>query len=414
MAKISHDLDRVTNEIRNLSILSERRFIPEDAEAECPLQIAVDEHKNIMENIKSFQLEVDEMRHELERASNQDYLLMPVYINEKLNNVSEIIRQSLNQELDRRSSLLEIKQIQDQKKMKLNSLNRNLEVLHTILTNSLKNGCTSRASFMKSTDENSLNELCLSVTTENLDDTSKICVQSKDLGKYLSRLGKCKELIESSRLILNEIKPNNLDNTSHLEQHHYFEHKLNQYESEIDAQIDLFERNLAKQIHLEGNLESLGQNLAELARRFEKCGLELERLESVGALESEIEIVRSDLAQIDAVRVEINRLSNEKNALLEEETKNLGQSRLANRLLEGFNETIWDMDVKKDKEITMKLNKMSHELNQIEKMCQNKINNMVLKIDEINLRKKQNKLNILMDTLNLQSDAVAVLGIDNG
>lgn len=149
VGKLSHEFDRIANEIHALSALSERRFICEvDDECCSSVQAAVEEHKSgVLDKIKALEMESERLREETQRATaaavsscGSDQQVMPVYMDEKMSNVAEMIRQTLSQELDRRSSLLEIKQLDDQRQMKFKSLARNLDVLQTILTSNLKNG----------------------------------------------------------------------------------------------------------------------------------------------------------------------------------------------------------------------------------------------------------------------------------
>lgn len=142
IGNISIQLDRIGNEIRSLTSLSERRFMAscEDDDDGCwSLQSAVDEHKQVLDKMKSFEQEVDGLREETQRAASGGQAV-PGFMGEKITSVAEMIRQTLSHELDRRSTLLEIKQLEDHRLMKIKSLNRNLEILHTILTNNLKNG----------------------------------------------------------------------------------------------------------------------------------------------------------------------------------------------------------------------------------------------------------------------------------
>lgn len=64
---MSAELERIANEIRMLSSLSERRFMCE--EDECSLQMAVDEHKCVLDKIKAFEMQVETLRDETDRAS---------------------------------------------------------------------------------------------------------------------------------------------------------------------------------------------------------------------------------------------------------------------------------------------------------------------------------------------------------
>lgn len=154
VGNIATQLDCIGNEIRMVSSLSDRRFMTNDDEEDDTsegrsLQTAVDEHKSVLDKLKSFEQEVDGLREETQRASSGSSggggaaaagQAVPVYLSEKLVQVAEAVRHALSRELDRRSSLLEAKQVEDQRLMRIKSLNRNLEILHTILTSNLKNG----------------------------------------------------------------------------------------------------------------------------------------------------------------------------------------------------------------------------------------------------------------------------------
>lgn len=159
LGNIAGELDRIGHEIRMLSSASERRFRrrPNDevgstrtdggggGEFSSSLQVTVDEHKTVLDSLKAFEHECDGIRDEIQRASQRaaSCQVVPVYMNDKLGGVSEMIRHALSRELDRRSTLLELKQLDDQRLMKRKSLNRNMEILHTILTSNLKNGLMS-------------------------------------------------------------------------------------------------------------------------------------------------------------------------------------------------------------------------------------------------------------------------------
>lgn len=214
----------------------------------------------------------------------------------------------------------------------------------------------------------------------------------REVSKYLSRLQKCRDLIETSKQIVHELTTTTLahksafarrsDSSSELRE---AEIKLNQYELEIDQQIDLFETSLANNDRLDADMDGLSRRLTELARILAENDQteSAEPIDSIARLDEKIEDVREELGQIEAMRAEIGRVSAEKSCLLEvggdASRNNLSQSRVQARLLEGFNETVLDLEAKKDKELTSRLGRMSNELNAMREKCEQKLNELINK-----------------------------------
>lgn len=241
------------------------------------------------------------------------------------------------------------------------------------------------------------------VDYEDGENTSfKNCSQHREVKKYLSRLDKCRDLIDQSKQILAELQ----SQSQQLQQHHQqtknqpsfknetelieFEMRLKQYEFEINQQIELFDTSLAKNDKLDVTLDGLSKRVVDLARKIDTvneeftsssmnmnetaAAFEIPNNNAFSSIEAKLEQVRDELAHIEAIQVELDRVANEKNLLLENDARrNSSQTRIQSRLLEGFNDTVLDLDVKKDKELTNRLNRISQELKLMHEKCTNKI-----------------------------------------
>ena len=446
--KISSKVDDIASKIRNLSTQSARRFMAEEDDAS--LQTAVNDQKTILDQMKQLESQMETHKLEAKEINAQSLARqstrIPLYIEEKINSIQELIRQSLNEELDRRASLLEVKQASDQKQIKFNELNKNVDFIKKILAN--KNSelpCSPtknrKYSFIKS-NENSLiyfnNSCSLNLDefyNENEGDNfeNRSNIKQKQYAKYLNKLAKCKELINESKFAISELKypianlsivggSARTPTPSHHEFNELrdFEFKLDAYERDIDDQIDIFEQNLAKQAKIDKNLDEINTKLTDLMSRFEKHHLpsfnieQLEQLEinqPIEALEQDYNKAKVDLEQIALLHNELDSLDNEKCELLREDNRNLSKSRIGS-LLEGFNETIFELDLEKDNEVTNKLNQFKQDLEKVEEKCSIKLNELKFKIEQHSISKKQRKLNMLRETLDLQLDTLVNLKLD--
>ena len=108
---------------------------------------------------------------------------------------------------------------------------------------------------------------------------------------------------------------------------------------------------------------------------------------------------------------DLNTLTNEKCDLLREDNRNLNRSRIGT-LQMSFNETIFELDLEKDNEITVELNKFKNELDQMKEKCTIRLNELKFKMEQKNINKKQKKLNFLRETLDLQLDTLVSLKMD--
>lgn len=234
-------------------------------------------------------------------------------------------------------------------------------------------------------------------------------------------MAKCKEIICNSRRFINEIKLPAVNLSSSVtsfraqtpsnaeyQQVREHENKLDAYERDIDFQIEIFEQNLARQVRIDKNLDELSQKLSDIVKRFEAYNnveQEMNNINDVKLLEIEQEKSKRDLEQLELLKIELNQLIKEKRELLEEDNRNLNRSRIGT-LLEGFNETILDLDMRKDHELNLRLNEFIIDLNLVEENFKIKLSEIKFKLNQQNISKKQRKLNLLRDTLDLQLDTL--------
>ena len=203
------------------------------------------------------------------------------------------------------------------------------------------------------------------------------------------------------------------------------EQKLDAYEHDIDIQVDIFEQNLAKQAKIDKAFDDLSLKLLHLQKRFDEYYLhpspvtiekiqastEMEVSQSTQALEADYAKAKSDLDQIEYLHEDLNTLTSEKCELLREDNRNLNRSRMGT-LQMSFNETIFELDLEKDNDLTVELNKFKGELELMREKCSARLNELKFKMEQKNINKKQRKLNFLRETLDLQLDTLVSLKMD--
>jgi hypothetical protein len=458
LIKISAQADEISNKIRDLSTQSARRFMAEEDESS--LNMALNEHKLLLDQLYFYEAEMNQLNVEVDEFKNET---LPIVVADKLTSVHENLRQIITEETERHSSLLEIKQATDQKQIKFNLLKQHLDTIKKILHNKkvdlldehpatgagqnsrpASRNNNNRTSFLNKSAENSLiyfnNSLSLMEDSEMQGggDTNKCNLKQRHYAKYLLKLNKCKEIISNSRRTMNELKfpmgsmsLNASTGRTPTPSHQDFnelrelEQKFDSYEHDIDIQVEIFEQNLTKQAKIDKNFEDLNLKLLSMQKRFEEYYLhpspvnieklqtstEIEVNQSTHVLESDYTKAKTDLDQIENLNEELNVLTNEKCDLLREDNRNLNRSRIGT-LQMSFNETIFELDLEKDNEITVELNKFKNELDQMKEKCTVRLNELKFKMEQKNINKKQKKLNFLRETLDLQLDTLVSLKMD--
>jgi len=242
---------------------------------------------------------------------------LPIIFNEKISNTQETIRQSLSEELERRSSLLEIKKTTELKQNKMDCLNLNIDLIQNIFNQKIPDSCED------------ILELKLDSNFKNLSETETplldfINLNHSEYSIYLNCLSKCKKIINISKELVNELKLPLTSSTSPLlffgvssgnrsspapSYHEYhelreIELKLDSFSHQLESQIDIFEANLAKHARLEKKFEKIDKSLNDLVEKFHIFNLSFldnkglsNNNESIEIMELENDQLKMDLDQ---------------------------------------------------------------------------------------------------------------------
>jgi hypothetical protein len=425
LIKLAIDADNLANQIRTLSALSARRFMAE--EDDHSIQTAIHEHLSMLDQMKQFESRIEQVKHEAACISpNGDFLQLPVVFYDKISNTQDSIKQSLNEEQERSSSLLEIKQNGELKHNKMDTLLHNLQVVKNLLDTKFWSSSEMPESHKQSTLDN---ELSQSKNIESYkEETLNMNANSRpEYTKYLYNLSKCKEIIQQSKRIIGELKLP-IHNHSSLfseaqasrtstpapQELRDIEIQLDEYLHEIDTQIDLFENNLAKQALLEKSIDKIDKIFNDLCERFDFDACSTLSLSNFSIITSELieleyDKVANILEQINKLKCEMNAFTYDRADLIKLNAFNVKQSKMGS-LCQGFNELIEKLDLKKDAQVfQVKLEQLSRNSSEIEKKCLTKLNELKEKAEQMALEKKQLKLNKLRDTLDLELDNLVTL-----
>lgn len=406
--------DVLANKIRNLSAISARRFMTEEDDR--TLQSAINDQKSVIDEIKFIDSEIETIKQDALDCSKNDFSSMPLVMHEKINNTQETIKQSLNEELERRSSLLEIKKSSELRQNKIDSLYRNLDLIQKILD---------KKTPMQTDDllNSSFNSLEENLVYDNIN------INHAEYTIYLNCLTTCKRLIQRSKQLINDFKLPITENTSSNSEspvffnaslnrgsptpsyHEYhelreIELRLDSLSHQIDLQTDVFETNLAKHAKLKKKFEKLDILLNDLVEKFHVYDLSFlnnpskNNNETNEILELKYDQLKLDLDQINQLKKELNLFVLEKADLIKTNTINLNKSRTGS-LNEGFNEAIYETDLKNDHEINEILERKSIQLEQLEQKCIAKLNDTKMHIDEFNENKNLIQLDLFRNKLDL-------------
>lgn len=398
----------------------------------------VKEPDSISSNLKRIEMDFDQIKLDCKQLSGSgEYTQLPVIVSDKIEKVESAIAGSHRlvstmtttttttthtaklvqprPTAEKLTSSIEIKIVNNQTLAKIDAINQLLDETENILSNkNLESDLPPQNSArLKKVGFSKSNE-CL-LNTNGTVYASNANNRLNDYSKYIGKLSNCKDLIERAKHELSLAKSNDPSVDTY-----DVECRINIYEQDIDIQIDRFEQNLARQSKIDKSLDELSQKLLNLMHDFERTSSELDKSlfdeseiqKSIGLMEKEVEKANQTLSRIDQIRSELDEVAREKIELLNEDNLNLNRSR-SGTLLEGFNETIFELDLCKDNEINSMLNKFHQDLSVIENKLKLKINEIKFKLEQQSINKKQKKLNLLRDTLDLQLDTLVSLKLYN-
>jgi hypothetical protein len=307
---LSSKADILANKIRNLSALSARRFMAEEDDRS--LQSAINDQKSIIDEMKLFENEIEDIRKSALINCKNNANNLPIIFNEKILITQETIRQSLSEEFERRSSLLDIKRSTELKQNKLDCLNFNIELIQSIFNQKVPDDFEEASNLESKSQE---------IETPP---TDLININNSEYSIYLNCLSKCKKIIQNSKELVNELKLPMNSTTSPIlffgvtsgnrsspapSYHDYhelreIELKLDSFSHQLESQIDIFEANLAKNAKLEKKFEKIDKSLNDLVEKFHIFNLSFlnssglnNNNESIEILELENDQLKIDLDQ---------------------------------------------------------------------------------------------------------------------
>lgn len=361
---VSESSDQIANEVREIVTQNTRKFLAE--EDECSIEVAINEQRQVINKMNEHQTKINDINKDLKRKNLMARL--PSATLEKLSVAQESLKQSINEELDRMSSLLQIQRTDEEKKSKLNTLNANLHQIETILNKE-----------DYEIKETKAGERPRSVLEE------RIFTDDIESAEYVSRLEMGKSLLNYSKQLISELKQPSLGNgnqlpasrTSTPSPHDYhemrdIEMKLDAYEHEIDIKLSDIQENAAKHKRLREQIEEIDKRLAILKDEQNSTTSVLFQLDQV------------DLSTLDS---KYNETKNEYNEIIE----------LNNQVLNLYNQSgdLIDLDalkiipnvipsnaLKQRYELGEKLSRVKAELKQIDVKYASKMNEIREKIDE--------------------------------
>jgi hypothetical protein len=309
---LSSKADILANKIRNLSALSARRFMAEEDDRS--LQSAINDQKSIIDEMKLFENEIEDIRNSVLINCENNTHNLPIIFNEKILNTQETIRQSLSEEFERRSSLLDIKKSTELKQNKLDCLNYNIELIQSIFNQKVPDDYEEAVT-------TNLDSKSQEIETPPID---LINITNSEYSIYLNCLSKCKKIIQNSKELVNELKlplssttspilffgVTSVNRSSPAPSYHDYhelreiELKLDSFSHQLESQIDIFEANLAKNAKLEKKFEKIDKSLNDLVEKFHIFNLSFlnnsglnNNNESIEILELENDQLKIDLDQ---------------------------------------------------------------------------------------------------------------------
>jgi hypothetical protein len=191
--------DILANKIRNLSAASARRFMAEEDDRS--LQSAINDQKSVIDEIKLFETEIEDIKNGALSCSDGDLSRLPSLFHEKITNTQEAVKQCLAEELERRSSLLEIKKSTELKQNKLDALYRHLEFIQKLFEQKYPVKNDEQDISQSSPQSGSHNS-----SLDNYDTTDYITGNNSEYSGFLNGLDRCKKLIQISKQLTNELK----------------------------------------------------------------------------------------------------------------------------------------------------------------------------------------------------------------
>lgn len=384
---ISEQTDNISNEIRNLTTSNTHKFLAEDEEES--IDSTLNEQREVINKMNSYQANLGDLNKEL--TSNRAYVQskLPAVIVEKLNDAQETLKRCLNEELDRMHSLLQIQQTDEEKKTKIGTINANIQKIENLLD--FENGIQS-----KSVQDERL----------HLDDI--------DATEYIRRLEMCKNLLNYSKQLVNELKINSTTsaastaattNTSTpsrpptpLNQDHHelreIEIKLDGYENEIDMKLNEIQENSTKHKRIKEKVDEIEKRLTQI-----KDDRLLAELNISAIMDSSVD-VQVLQAKFEKTRLDYKQITDLNDELLRVEFENK-EANKKNDMRRTASSPISVNAIKQQNELNERISKCKCELKSIDVQFASKLNELREKLDEKKLIEHQKVFNKFYESIKI-------------
>jgi hypothetical protein len=362
---ISEKIDNISNQIRNLTTSNTHRFLAEDEEQS--IDSTLSDQREVINKMNAYQANLGDLNKEL--MKNRAYLQskLPVVVIEKLNDAQETLKRCLNEELDRMHSLLQIQQTDEEKKTKIGTINANIQKIENLL--------------------------------------------DFDATEYIRRLEMCKNILNYSKQLVNELKINSTTsaastaattNTStpsrpptplnqDYQELREIEIKLDGYENEIDMKLNEIQENATKHKRMKEKIDEIEKHLTKIKNDRLLADLNINFIMDgsidLQELQAKFEKTRVDYKQITDLNDELLRVDFEN----QEANKRNDTKRTNNPISVNA--------IKQQNELNERISKCKSEMKSIDVEFASKLNELRVKLDEKKLIEQQKVFNKFYESI---------------
>ena len=381
---ISEQTDNISNQIRNLTTSNTHKFLAEDEEE--TIDSTLNDQREVINKMNAYQANLGDLNKEL--MNNPAYLQskLPVVVIEKLNDAQETLKRCLNEELDRMHSLLQIQQTDEEKKTKIGTINANIQKIENLLD--FENGIQQK-----------------SVQDE------RIHLDGIDASEYIRRLEMCKNILNYSKQLVNELKINSTTsaastaattNTSTpsrpptpLNQDYHelreIEIKLDGYENEIDMKLNEIQENATKHKRMKEKIDEIEKTLSQIKNERLLADLNINVLVDGSINLQELQ------AKFDKTRLDYKQITDLNDELLRVDFEN--QEANKKNDTKRTNNPISVNAIKQQNELNERISKCKSDLKSIDVQFASKLNELRVKLDEKKLIDQQKVFNKFYESI---------------
>ena len=386
ISKTYDDIHTILNRLNDLKKSKSTNNIYNDDEIDIEnleeLETTLNEKNCLLEQMRILELDIQNVRIYL--TDNKNFNQIPLIVKDQLNNVQQMINNDLNKELCEYEKYINYKIAQDEElNSKLNKVRSNLDIIRQIIHNDTNN-------------DKGFNEI-ISIGIKNI--TVPENIPQEEYVYFLRLFLYCNELVKQSFDLLtaiNSVKIKlSVEDSKSIDD---FKSKLTSYENDINAELNIYEKNLDAQNKLDNYIDDFYQKLSIYFDKNNELDLKND------SLQNKLNECENDLKQIEDLKNDLNQLIQHKSAILEENNSNLNQSSIGS-LQENFNACIYEVDIKKDSQLNELFEKFRLDLITIEDSYMNSLNEIKSEIQNGSRNKEFSTYDVFntaqfIDTLN--------------